>query len=776
MIGASIRRTEDGRFLTGRGRYVDDLRLPEALYLAIVRSVHAHARIVAIDATRARETEGVTGVFTLDDLPELRGVLPPPPVAAVSLKPFRQSALADGLVRFAGEPVAAVVAASPYAAADGAASVSIDYEPLAAAIDPERAVEPDAPLVHAEWSTNVAAATGLSFGDADAAMRAADLVVTRRFSFGRMSAAPMEPRAVAARWDAVTGTLHLWSTAQIPYVVAQRVGHALRVPIDAVRVVAPDVGGGFGCKGPVYPEEVIAAVLARRLGRPVRWTETRGESFLSTTHASSQIHEATLALRRDGTFLALVDDFIIDGGAYLPRGGVVANVTATHLPGLYRFGAFRARGRLVVTHKAPTAPYRGAGRPHATFPVERLIDIAARELGVDPVDLRRRNLIARDALPFHRGIPYRDGMPVVYDSGDYEAVLDEALARSGYATFRERQRAALAEGRRLGFGLATYNEATAIGPHRAPAPVAIEPTGECEEHRPAVPGQGHETVLAQWVRGASRCSIDDVIVSGGDPGRFPAGSGPYASRVAVIAGNAVAQAADAVREKAARLAATALECDSNDIVIANGRAEVKGAPDRGLDFKALVALSARPDLVRRLGEPGLGATRYFSPESVTWAAGVHTAVVEVDRETGDVTVLAYHVVHDAGREINPRLVEGQAHGGAAQGIGMALSEGIVYDASGQLLTATLMDYGLPRADAVPAIDVEGHDSRSPLNPLGLKGTGEGSAGPPPAAIANAIADALAEDGVEINDIPIARSAIVFACAGRVVLLHGQRPP
>ena len=756
MIGVSIRRREDERFLTGRGRYVDDLRLPGAWHLAIVRSVHAHARIMATDTARARETDGVIGVFTLDDLPELRGVLPSPPVAAVALKPFRQSALADGLVRFAGEPVAAVVASTPYAAADGAGAVCVDYEPLAAAVDPERAAEDGAPLVHAEWSTNVAATVGLSFGDADGALRAADLVVTRRFGFGRMSAAPMEPRAVAARWDPVTGALHLWSTAQIPYVVAQRVADALRLPLDAVRVTAPDVGGGFGCKGPVYPEEVIAAVLARRLGRPVRWTETRGESFVSTTHASSQVHEATLALRRDGTFLALVDDFVIDGGAYLPRGGVVANVTATHLPGLYRFGAFRCRGRLVVTHKAPTAPYRGAGRPHATFPVERLVALAARELGVDPVDLRRRNLIGRDALPFTRGIPYRDGMPVVYDSGDYDGVLDEALARSGYATFRERQRDARREGRRLGFGLATYNEATAVGPHEGAA-VSIEPDGRVRVCiGPPCQGQGHETVLAQVCAERLGVSVDDVSVTGGDTGRFPAGSGTYASRVAVIAGNAVAQAADAVGEKAGRLAARVLECDPQDVVIAGGRAEVKGAPDRGLAFKALVALSARPDLVRALGEPGLAATRYFSPESVTWAAGVHAAVVEVDRETGEVKVLAYHVVHDAGREINPRLVEGQAHGGAVQGIGMALSEGIAYDASGQLLTATLMDYGLPRADAVPMIDVEGHDSRSPLNPLGLKGTGEGSAGPPPAALANAIADALADDGVEVNDIPIGR--------------------
>ncbi len=768
MIGASIRRKEDGRFLTGRGRYVDDLHPADALHLTIVRSMHAHARMVGIDATAARSIEGVVGVFTLDNLPELRGVLPPPPVAAVKLREYRQSALADGLVRFAGEPVAAVVATTSYAAADGVAAVTVEYEPLPAAIDPQRAAESGAPLVHADWPTNVAATVSLGFGDVDAALRAADLVVARRFDFGRMSAAPMEPRAVAARWDHLTGALHLWSTAQIPYVVAQRVADALRVPADAVRVTAPDVGGGFGCKGPVYPEEVIAAVLARRLGRPIRWTETRGESFVGTTHASSQVHEATLALRRDGSFLALVDDFVVDAGAYLPRGAVVANVTATHLPGLYRFGAFRGRGRLVVTHTAPTAPYRGAGRPHATFPVERLIDIAARELAVDPIELRRRNLIACEALPFDRGIPYRDGMPVVYDSGDYEALLDAAIERSDYRTFRERQRAARADGRLLGFGLATYNEATAVGPHEGAA-VTIAPDGRVRVAiGPPCQGQGHETVLAQVCAERLGVSLDDITVSGGDTARFPFGSGTYASRVAVIAGNAVAQAAEAVRDQMARLAALALECDAQDIVVTGGRAEVKGAPDRGLDFRALAALAVRPDIVRRVGEAGLSATRYFSPESVTWAGGVHAATVEVDRDTGAVTVLAYHVVHDAGRELNPMLVEGQAQGGVVQGLGMATSEGIVYDQAGQLLTATFMDYGLPRADAVPAIEVTSCDSPSPLNPLGVKGTGEGSAGPPPAAIANAVADALALEGVEINAIPIPRE-ITLSVASRLAV-------
>jgi CO/xanthine dehydrogenase Mo-binding subunit len=574
-----------------------------------------------------------------------------------------------------------------------------------------------------------------------------------------MSAAPLEPRAVAARWDAVTGTLDLWSSAQIPYLVRQRVADALGLATDAVRVMAPDVGGGFGSKGPVYPEELIVAALARRLGRPVRWTETRGESLLGGTHGAEQIHDATLALRRDGSFIALADDFLIDGGAYLPRGAVVANVTATHLPGLYRLGAFRCRGRLVVTHKAPTSPYRGAGRPPAAFAVERLIDIAARQLGVDAVELRRRNVLAREELPFDRGIPYRDGVPIVYDSGDYVALLDEAVERSGYRTFRDRQRAARQEGRWLGFGLATYNEGTAIGPHEGAA-VAVEPGGRVRVTVGApCQGQGHETVLAQVCADRLGVPLDAVGVTGGDTARFPFSSGTYASRIAVIAGTAVAEAAEAVRDKAARIAATALECDPQDVVVAGGRAEVRGTPDRGLPLGTLATLALRADIVRELGEPGLSATRYFSPGSVTWASGVHTAIVEVDRETGAARVLEYHVVHDAGREINPRLVEGQAHGGAVQGIGAALSEGIVYDERGQLLTATLMDYGLPRADAVPPIEVASRDSQSPLNPLGLKGTGEGSAGPPPAAIANAVADALALDGIEVNEVPIARETL-----------------
>ena len=758
LIGQPLRRREDHRLLTGRGRYVADVPLDAALHVAVVRSPHAHARIVSIDAGRARTQAGVAGVFTLADLPELRGALPPPAVAAAAVKPYRQSALADGVVRFVGEPVAVAVAGDPYQALDGAAAVRVTYEPLAAVVDPERALEPGAPRVHASWDDNVAATVTLSHGDVEGALGRAHRVVTRRLRCGRLTALPLEARAVAARWDPATSGLHVWSSTQMPYGVRQRIAEALLLAPEAVRVIAPDVGGGFGTKGPVYPEDLIVAALARRLGRPVRWSDTRQDSFVSTTHAGDQLHTITLALAADGAILALADDFLIDAGAYLPRGAVVAGVTAPHLLGLYRIPAFRCRGRIVVTHKVPCAPYRGAGRTQATFVAERMMDIAARELRLDPVELRRRNVIPAGEMPYDRGLAYRDGMPMVYDSGDYPTLLETALARAGFDEFRERQRAARRQGRRLGFGVGAYAEATAIGPHEG-ATVSVESDGRVSVVAGAPSqGQGHETTLAQVCADRLGVPFESVSVSSGDTARFPSSAGTFASRVAVLVGNAVAQAAEAVRDKARVIAARALECSPDDVVVTDGRAHVKGAPDRALDLAQLAALAQRPDTVRVLGEPGLSATRYQSPERVTWAAGVHVATVEVDRETGAVAVLAYHAVHDAGHEINPLIVEGQTQGGAVQGIGAALGEEIVYDGSGQMLTGSLMEYALPRADGVPPIDVAGCDSPSPLNALGAKGTGEGSAVPGPAAVANAVADAL--DGAEILDIPLRPARLV----------------
>ena len=754
MIGQSVRRREDVRFLTGGGCYTSDLRLGDVLHMVVVRSPHAHARILRIDAEMARQAPGVVGVFTIDDLSELRGALPPPVVPAAPVKPYRQSALADGLVRHVGEAVAVVVAVDAYRAADAAEVVGVEYEPLAATVHPVRAIERDAPLVHHHWQTNVAATVDLRTGDLEKAVREAALVVTQHFRCGRLSALPLEPRAAVGRWDPTTRELHLWSSTQMPYGVRQRLAEALKLDLEAVRVTALDVGGGFGTKGPVYPEELIVGALARRLGRAVRWCETREGSFVSTTHAGDQLHDATLALDIEGRILALADDFLIDAGAYLPRGAVVAGVTAAHLLGLYRIPVFQCRGRVVVTHKVPSAPYRGAGRPQATFVAERLMDIAARRLGLDPVELRRRNLIGASDMPYDRQLPYRDGMPMIHDSGDYPTLLETALERVGHATFRARQSAARREGRLLGAGVAAYNEATAIGPHEG-ALVRVEPDGRvCVTVGTPCQGQGHETTLAQICAERLDVPLGSVSLVGGDTARFPGSAGTYASRVAVIVGTAVAMAADAVRDKIRRVAALAFECDPADVMVANGGAQVRGAPGRALGLAELAAVASRPDVVRALGEPFLVATRYYSPDRVTWASGVHAALVEVDRLTGAVSVLAYHAVHDAGREINPRIVEGQTQGGAVQGIGAALAEEIIYDDSGQPLTRTLMDYALPRADGVPWIDVASRDTPSPLNPLGFKGTGEGSAVPGPAVIANAVADALTLEGIEIIEVPI----------------------
>jgi carbon-monoxide dehydrogenase large subunit len=441
--------------------------------------------------------------------------------------------------------------------------------------------------------------------------------------------------------------------------------------------------------------------------------------------------------------------------------------------GLYRVPVFQCRGRVVVTHKVPCAPYRGAGRPQAAFVAERILDIAARALGRDPVDLRRRNVIRADEMPYRRTLPYRDGAPMTYDSGDYPRLLETALARAGHATFRGRQAAARRQGRVIGLGVAAYSEATGIGPHEGAA-VSVESSGRVRVVVGAPSqGQGHETILAQVCADRLGVPMDAVDVIAGDTGRFPMSLGTYASRIAVLLGNAVALAAEAVRERAARVAARALECDPADVAITDGRVHVKGFDDRALSLAEVVALANRPDVVRELGEPGLGATRYFSPESVTWAAGVHIATVEVEPPTGRVQVLAYHAIHDAGHEINPMIVEGQTQGGAVQGIGAALSEAIVYDGAGQPLTASLMEYALPRADGVPPIGVASVDAPSPLNPLHVKGTGEGSAVPGPAAIANAVADAL---GVEILECPVRAEMLARAARGESAPDRDPRTP
>ncbi len=734
MIGSPRRRIEDGRLITGAGRYVDDLRLPESLHCVVVRSQHAHARIRGVELAEAVGRPGVVGVFRLADLPELRTALPSAHPSGMSIRPHIRAVLADDLVRHVGEPVAVVVAEDRFTADDAAAAITVDYEVLATVSGVEDGLRPDAPLLHPEWGTNLAGTLRLETGAVERALAASDLVVARRIVFHRLAATALEPRAVAARWDAATATLDVWSATQAPHRVREHVARALGLDPQAVHVRTGDVGGGFGPKGQMYPEEIIVAALARRLRRPVRWTDTRTQSFISTMHAGDQVHLIRLGVTRDGRFTGLADDFTVDNGAYLPAAGIAANNTAAHLAGLYRWEAFRCRGRVVVTNKVPSTPYRGAGRSEAVLALERVIDIAARQLGLDPVDLRRRNLLTADELPHARGFAYRDGQPIVYDHGDYPALLDCAVSASGYWERRKEQAAARGHGRLIGIGVATYTEGTGIGPHEG-AMVTVDKSGRVTVTVPvSCQGQSHETTLAQVCADRLGVAIEDITLVGGDTARFPAfSSGTNASRVAVIVGNAVAAAADVVRDRIARIAAEALECDPNDIVVDGRRAHVRGAPDRGVALSVVATRAEQPDAVRAFGEPGLTATRFYAPDTVTWAPGVHIATVEVDPDTGAIAVLAYTAVHDSGRAINPAVVEGQIHGG---------------------ITGSLMDYGLPRADVVPAIDVRRLETPSRKNPLGVKGTGHGSAIPPPAAIANAVTDALAAYGADITEVPV----------------------
>jgi carbon-monoxide dehydrogenase large subunit len=750
-------RKEDRRLLCGRGRFVDDIVLPGMLHLALVRSPHASARIARIDLARARAATGVVGAYSLADLPELAGALPAPVMNAMPIRPYRQAALADGVVRFVGEPVVAVVAQSRHAAADGLELVDIAYEPLPAVVDVERARAPGSPLVHPPWATNVAGELEAEVGDADAAFARSDLVIERRFQIGRMGGLPLETRGVVASWDDVAGMLTVWSSTQMPYGVREYIINALELPRTGVRVIAPDVGGGFGPKGAVYGEDIIASAITRCLKAPIKWIETRNEAMMATVHGHDQIHWARLGLTRDGVLTALEDRFVIDNGAYLPRGGRTANNILAHLMGPYRFPAFRCRGEVVVTNKTPNIPFRGAGRLQATFVTERLIHEAAAALGMDPVDLKRKNLIRPDELPLDRKIPYRPGLPVVYDSGDYPALLERAVDMIGYRAFRAAQKQERADGRLIGCAVALYTEGTGVPPAEG-AMITVSERGHVNVAVGAASqGQGHETTLAQLCAEQLGISPAQVTVVAGDTARFPASpvsSGTFASRIAAISGPAIVLAVEEVKAKARNVASRMLECDPADLVMKNGRVHVAGVEGAGLSLAEVAAAARGVEFLGEHAEPGLSATRYYLPPAVTWAAGAHAAFVEVCPETGAVRVLRYVVAHDAGREINPQIVEGQAHGGVAQGLGSALLEEMVYDQAGQLLTGSFMDYALPRADDVPALEVSSVSCRSTVNALGIKGAGEGGAIPGQALIANAVADALGRDGAAVNIMPL----------------------
>jgi len=766
-FGAAVKRREDPRFLRGEGRFVDDVTLPSMLHAAFVRSPHAHARIARIHTAAAKALSGVAAVFTYRDLERwmkplpLFGAAPPGLAAAVTfdLRQAGQFALCRDRARHVGEIVAMVVAESRARAEDAAALIEVEWDPLPPVVDMVRAAEPGGPLVHPEWGTNVAVGFSHAIGDAEAAFARAEVVLSETFSIQRYVGMPLEGRGVVATWDRRDGTLTTWNSTQVSHFVQQGLTAALALPPHKIRVIAPDLGGGFGTKASGYPEDTLVPIAAIVLNRAVKWTEDRQEHMSGSAHARHQTHAISLAAARDGTILGLRDRIWLDLGAYNVWGIVLPYNTVAHLIGPHRIKNMRVEVQAVVTHKTPNAPYRGAGRPEAVFAMDRAVDCLARELRMDPAEIRRKNYIRPDEMPYDFGMPYRDGNPLVYDTGDFPEALRQALDAAGYAEFRRAQETLRARRVYRGIGISGYVEGTAIGPFEG-ATVKLDREGHVVVATGAVnSGQGHETSFAQVAADALGVPLDWVTVIGGDTATVPFGVGTFASRSAVTAGSSIADACREVRGKLVRAAAALLEAAAADIEIEDGRAFVRGSPGTAVDLARVVQASiptfARPGVA----SPDFEASAYHHVPTVTYASAVHVAQVEVDPDTGGVRLLRYVVAHDCGKVINPIIVEGQVHGGVAQGIGGALFEDMAYDEQGQLLAGSLMDYAVPKADDLPPIETVHLEFPSPRNPLGVKGLGEGGAISPPAAIANAIEDALAPFGVRITQTPVTPARI-----------------
>ena len=751
--GMRIKRLEDPRLLTGRGRYLDDLGLPRMLFASFVRSPYAHARIARIDTAAARALPGVVAVVTADDL---RAVTKPlaPRLDGPGFTPTAWPALADGVARFCGEAVGIVVAESPYVAADARELVTVEWEakPVVASIDQALA------------SNQILFQRRHRQGDVDGAFSRAPIVVRQTFEHGRCAPSPLEPRGILADWDGEA--LTVWSPNQSPSIMRTALANALDLPHARVRIVSPDVGGGFGLKMQVFPEDVAVAALTRRLGRPVKWLEERRENLAAASQARAQRTAAEVAAAADGTVLALRARVMSDNGAYhaYPTTGVLEPLgTASIMPGPYRISAYEFEALALATNKPPLGAYRGVGMTMGAFVAERMLDLVAERLRLDPAEVRRRNLIPREAYPFTSATGY------TYDSGDYPKALEEALAAVEYDTLRHEQETARAEGRLVGIGIACYTEYTGMGsagfrrrgavevPGIEAATVTIDAdaTVRCAVSFPTQ-GQGHATTIAQIVADRLGLALEDVRLQRVDTAESPRGSGTFASRGTVAMLGTAAVAADRVGDKLRALAAHRLEAAAPDVELAGGRAFVRGFPDRSIALAEITRIAYSPP-VGGLPEgltPGLEATVYCDLPGPTFSGAVHIAVVEVDPATGRVTVRRYALVEDCGRVINPVIVEGQIHGAVAQGIGEALLESVVYDDDGQLLTATLMDYALPRADDLPLFEIGHLETPSPLTPGGVKGMGEGGTIGAPATIANAVADAVRHLGVQITRLPI----------------------
>jgi carbon-monoxide dehydrogenase large subunit len=755
FIGERLKRLEDARLLAGAATYIDDLRLPSMLFAAILRSPHAHAQLGAIDTSAVRALPGVAAVVIGEDLKNLGPVPCAMPLARTPYHP----ALARGRVRHVGEPVAAVVATSPELARDALELIHPEYQPLEAVVDAEKALAPDAVVIHEQLDSNVAHVTTMASAAVETAMREADRIVSLRFVNQRVAALPIEPRGVVASFNRGSGHLTLWSSTQMPHLLRSHLAAMLHFPEHRLAVIAPEVGGGFGCKGNVYGEEALIAWLAMELGHPVKWIEERRENLASTVHGRDIVTVVEAAVKRDGAILALRARGISDVGAYLQFfTPVIAMQSMPMLSGAYRIAAIAFEHRSVFTNKMTTDAYRGAGKPEACHAIECLMDEIAASLEIDPAEIRRRNFIPAGAFP------YRNAGGMVYDSGDYEKAFERALELADYAGERRRQAEMLRAGRYFGIGFASYVELSGTGPSSKFPPamggwesatVRIEPDGRVTVLTGVSPhGQGQETSFAQLVADELGIAPEDVVVEHGDTAMVQYGIGTFGSRGTSLGGTAVLMALGTLKNKLRTIAATLTGWPEREMIFADRTIALDGGATQSIPLARVIdaAYSFRTPIPGI--EPGLTANSSFEPPALTAPFGTHVAVVEVDVETGLVEILRYIAVDDCGPVINPLLVEGQVHGGLAQGIGQALYEQVAYDDSGQLLTATLMDYAAPRASMLPRYELGRTVTPTPVNPLGVKGIGQAGPVASTPCIVNAVVDALRPLGVRHIDLPL----------------------
>jgi carbon-monoxide dehydrogenase large subunit len=761
FIGKPLKRKEDPRLIQGISHYVDDLQLAGMHYAAFARSPYAHAKIRSVDLSKARQAPGVVLALSGADID---GAVQAVPCAAQipDMKSAARPVLARDRVLFVGEAVAVVVASDRYAARDALDLIEVDYEPLTPIVNPEKAIAKGAVPMHPGHKDNVAFKWELEGGDLKAAFKSADKVIKQRIVNQRLIPVPIETRGVLADYKPGEGQLTVWSSTQIPHLLRTQIASMLNFPETLVHVICPEVGGGFGTKLNVYPEEAMVAYLAIQLGKPVKWTESRRENFQATIHGRDQIDDVEVAIKRDGTILGLRCHVIADLGAYYQLlTPLIPTLTGLMMTGCYKIPAARMEITGVFTNKMSSDAYRGAGRPEATYLIERVLDLVAAELKKDPVEVRRKN------FPQPEDFPYATPTGLIYDSGDYQKALDLALKVADYKKLRQEQAKLRKEGRYTGIGISTYVEICGMGPSSAmpaggweSATVRVEPTGRVSVMTGSSPhGQGQETTFAQM--GADILGIDpsQVQVVHGDTSIVPYGIGTFGSRATAVGGTAVYKSLQKVKEKLARIGAHIVGSDPERMVFADGKISAKESPKKSVAFGQAVSAAYVAKTLPAEMEPGLEATTFFEPSNFTYPFGTHICVVEIDAETGDVKLVRYVAVDDCGNVINPLLVEGQVQGGIVQSVGQALLEEAVYDEQGQLITGELMDYALPRASDMCWIETDRTVTPTPVNPMGVKGVGEaGTIGATP-ALAGAVADALAPFGIRHVDMPFKREKI-----------------